>query len=402
MTAHNSLYRLGLFPAALIALAIGYAEEPHTAPPTRDEVRGAICKEWRGFSYLDLTTSKPIPSARLVMQKERFFSSKDNEVTVDVTIDDGDELAIVAAAIADVLVELPVEDNHWPPVSRIGYLTFPTKNGEARIVIYENEFGPLITEEAWLSGDSGHFFHSPSLTTLLDALLIRERGHGFPEKQREHMSREFLLDYSVRNAKVASERIAQRIAGKLVNRAGQELPLDEAAQVPPRDEWALWDVLDGRSSPKQARLVMGNGKKRDLDVVFTDRDALDFLLPSGMITSPPRSTDKPPDSKPIGRIDITLTSGLVQIEIHPECFRLVTVPKELLGPSKVFLFQCPGAAYFIDAIRASVGVPRFSDEQREALSGEAYIKAKRAEMLELIAKTPSLRREEASPQESTK
>lgn len=381
------------WPLAILVAGIvhggEFAEDPLPDPTTQE----VVVSDWKAWQELPFSDHACLNSARLATFQHG-WKVPSIRLELDAEFNDREILALFEQAMADVwVIRLPQKWCMTGPVTKISTLTCAGERGDLNVAIYDWMFGVHAPP-----GGRGHkvlHFRSMSLAILLDALLKTEKGVEVPEKVMRDWSGQTYVEQEVGNilAKLSAGVPALEV-GKVINRAGGDLPLRDDNLG---DEWDLWELLDPElpANPMSARVILGEGDKRELDAVVDDPKVMDLLTRSmwDMITSPPRATDKPCESRPIGQIDLTLPNGFVRIEIHPKFFRLVTVPDELLGPSKVFAFQSPSLAYLIDAIRASAGVARFSDEQREALSGEAHIKDRRAAMLDLIDKTPSLRRE---------
>jgi hypothetical protein len=311
-------------------------------------------------------------------------------------IDDPQILSLLDQAMTDVcVIRLPHKWCIGGPVHRIGYLMLNTKGGELGIIINSSTFGLSAPPG---TRDYATPFHSMSLALLVDALLKSEGGTQLLDSEVDLLSGQKYVD---REVSIVKRKLAAGVPGlrfgKVTNRVDGEDPERNTIG----HEWALWELLDPETEvlPVSARLVMRDRDGQDLNARVDDREIMKLLVYSmwDMITSAPRATDKPNDSRSIGQLDLTLPDGVVQIDIHPEGFRLITVPKELLGPSRVFVFQSPSLAYLIDAICESAGVARNSDKQRKALSGEAYLESQRAATLDRIAKTNALQGESTSP-----
>jgi hypothetical protein len=143
-----------------------------------------------------------------------------------------------------------------------------------------------------------------------------------------------------------------------------------------------------------ARLTMPGAHDKVLDVVVEGKENLLLLRKAmrGIVVCPRHPPDLPDDADdPLGELRLSTTNGDMLVEICRDGFRLRPVPKEFGGKGGALPFQSPSLAYLIDALRRSAGAPPLSDELREALSGEAYLKAKRAAMRDLIEKVPAFR-----------
>lgn len=394
MRAVNSFFCLWLIAAVCSVSVCGddLEDEFDSGPPWVGETPESITGEWLSFAASRLSDDDRIEAAQLVLQKDNGFGELE-AVTFDTTIRDHDFLALLKQALRDELVINPLM---WTdmgiPYFPLGQLSLRTTRGDVDVRVHGGGFR-LVTKSDDRSATYSDFF-SPSLATLLEAFLEREgrlRSAGFTTDE--------LTGHRYVRAHIAylEKKLAKTAGlghGKIVNENNKAEP-DIAAL---RHGKALWhDLVDYENFPRteSAVLVMEAGGARELYVSIKDDEVLAQLAHAvrDIIASPPKKTDKPCDSRPVGQLVLVHPDGYVEVEIHPTFFRLVNVPKEFLGPSKVFAYHSPSLAYLIDAIRASAGVPRFSDERREALSGEAYIKDRRAAMLELIAKTPWLRPE---------
>lgn len=394
MRAANKSICLWLIAAVCSAIVCGddLDDDFDSGPPWVGETPESITREWLSFAANRLPEDDRIEAAQLVLQKDNGFGEME-AVTLDTTIKDRDVLALLKQALRDARVIDPLMWHDMGiPYFPLGHLGLRTTRGNVDVRIHGGGFR-LITKTGDASPTYADFY-SPSLATLLEAFLAREgklQSAGFTI---DELSGQRFVRVGIAYLEKKMAKMAGLGHGKIVNENNKADP--EIAAL--RRGKALWqDLADYENFPRldSAGLVMEASGARELNVSIKDEEVLKelSLAVRDMIASPPRATDKPCESRPIGQLVLTQPDGYVEVEIHPTFFRLVNAPKEFLGPSKVFAYQSPSLAYLIDAIRASAGVPRFSDEQREALSGEAYVKARRAAMLDLIAKTPSLRRE---------
>ncbi len=388
-----------LWSLATACSAIAYCDDLDLGPPSVGETPESITREWMALGATDLSEDNRIESVEFVLQHSGFFGA-DNLVTFTAEIEDRAFLDLLTQALQDIRVLYPIEYNNLAGSNpRLGHLTVKTTRGKLRVYVHEDSFY-LITKDRDGIGTYSKFY-STSLATLLEAFLERE-GRLQSSKFRYKSLTDGFYSVSGFFKKTLAEMHGLR-DGRIVNKVGDV----DFEKVDPRQGKPLWQTVADYNKAREADsawLVMEADGARELCVLLDNKEVLSLLADAVriMTTTLPRATDKPCDSRPIGQLVLTQPDGYVEVDIHPTFFRLVTVPKEFLGSSKVFAFHSPYLANLIDAIRASAGVPPFSDEQREALCGEAYNKARRAAMLDLIAKTPSLRREETAPQESTK
>jgi hypothetical protein len=402
MRAVNNSFCLWLIAAVCSVSVCGddLEGEFDSGPPWVGETPESITREWLSFAANRLSDDDRIEAAQLVLQKDNGFGELE-AVTLDTTIKDHDFLALLKQSLRDELVINPLM---WTdmgiPYFPLGRLSLRTTRGNVDIRLYGGGFR-LITRPDDASVTYANFF-SPSLATLLEAFLAREgklQSGGFTI---DRLSGQRYVRAHIAYLEKKMAKMAGLGRGKIVNAVHQAQP--EMAAL--RRGKALWqDLTDYENFPptESAVLVMDAGGARELYVSIKDDEVLAQLAHAvrDIITSPPKKTDKPCESSPIGQLVLVHPDGYVEVEIHPTFFRLVNVPKEFLGPSKVFAYHSPSLAYLIDAIRASAGVPRFSDQQREAFSGEAYIKNRRAAMLDRIAQTPFLSQEGDPSQSDT-
>ncbi len=397
MWGRNRTACLCLWPLVAVFSALGYGDERDPPPPLLDTPE-SITQEWLSWRVLDFSDGNRIESVTLVLQKDGFLGVE-GPVTFTTKIEDQASIALLTQGLQDIRIIKPLQwVNAASSNPKRGHLTLNMSDGNVCVEVRSKDF-TFISDAA--DGRAVHArFYSPSLAVFLETFLEREGRLPSSGVKYDRLSGQHYVHANVAYQKKQLVALPGLGNGQIINKLNGGDP-DNAAV---RHGKALWQtVADYQyARPDSAWLAMDAGGVRELSVSIKDDDLLAELalgVMNEVITSPPRATDKPCESRPIGQLVLNQPDGYVEVEIHPTFFRLVTVPKEFLGPSKVFAFQSPSLAYLIDAIRASAGVPRFLDEQREALTGEAYIKARRAAMLDLIAKTPSLRREEAAPQE---
>ncbi|MDZ4855421.1 MAG: hypothetical protein SGJ26_11290 [Nitrospirota bacterium] len=311
---------------------------------------------------------------------------------INFEIDDPEVVALFETAMRDVMVRgLPQRWCVTGPTYEVAALALKTQDGIFNIYICDTDFAVLSQ-----AGDGVGMklpFKSMSLAILLKAVASKKCGVEVPERLLREWSGQGSIDAEVKRVRgVLKAGVPVRRLDKGDARAVAADPVEHEKGA---RGWKLWGVIDDDPppTPVSARLKMSGGEDPEVCVLVDDKEVMQLFFGSmlGLLTTPPRGSDKPFDSKPMGRLDLTLPEGVVQIEIHSECFRLLAVPEVLLGPSREFLFRSPTLAYLVDEFRASAGIARLSDEHRMALSGEAYLEARRSAMLVRIEKTAALR-----------
>lgn len=397
MAAVNSSICLWSLAAVCSVVACGDCLDIDS--PSVGETPESVTREWLSFGAIDLSEDNRIQCVKFVLQPDDFFGA-DGPVTFAFESDDRAFIELLTQAFQDVRVLCPLEcSNAASSNLRLGHLVVKTAHGDVRVVIHERGFY-LLTRDRDGSETSAKF-ESPSLATLIEAVLEREGKLKSSRFNYEWSSGQRYVDSHVAFFKKKRDETGGLGECRVVNEVGNVEP----KSTDPGPGKALWPTVADFNrfdyhkpvETNWARLVMDANEARELSVVLDKKNILTQLAHAvrDMITSPPRATDKPCESRPIGHLVLTQPDGYVEIEIHPTVFRLVTAPNEFVGPSKVFAFQSPSLAYLIDGIRKAAGVPPFSDEQREALSGEAYIRTKRADMLDVISKAPPFRLKDA-------
>jgi hypothetical protein len=378
----------------LLVLAFGwpsYADELPVRSAVTEKKRQEILYDWRVWEGLNVLKAGEVQSVRIVLQRRKLMSTQFGPVTLDVTERSPETIALFVAALADVRVVGigRTDDMAWTR-NQAGQLTFRTAKGDVLITVYTNEF---LFESPPDSGRyPGSYFDSVSLATLLDAFL-RKEGIAWPADRLRRLSGGPYVDANLTDGKKWT-----------IDPVGVRLAADDLAghrrRHPPQplgDEWIYWDLCRSIEEPFQleaARLTMPGAHDKVLDVVVEGKENLLLLRKAmrGIVVCPRHPPDLPDDADdPLGELRLSTTNGDMLVEICRDGFRLRPVPKEFGGKGGALPFQSPSLAYLIDALRRSAGAPPLSDELREALSGEAYLKAKRAAMRDLIEKVPAFR-----------
>lgn len=383
-------------PARLWLLAVAFAGpsfagESAVSSAVTEKKRQEILSDWRAWDGLNVLKAGEVESVRVVLQEEKLLSTALGPVTLDVTERSPETIGLFVAALADVrVVGIGRTDDMATTKNQAGHLVFRTSKGDVRIALYTTEF---LFESAPDSGRyPNSFFYSMSLATLLDAFL-RKEGIAWPEDRIRRSSGRRYIEANI----AAVKKWVIGPAG--VHRATDDLA-GHSRRHPPQPlghEWIYWELCGASEEPFQleaARMALKAANDEVLDVVIEGKENLLLLrrAVSDIVVCPRRPSDLPDDADaPLGELRLSTTNGNMLVEICRDGFRLRPVPKEFGGKGGALPFQSPSLAYLIDALRRSAGAPPLSDELREALSGEADLKARRAAMREMIEKVPAFR-----------
>jgi hypothetical protein len=199
MTANsNRCHLLFALVVMLLSHSMQAEEAKQTSQTIADPALEAMRQKWRLWERLDMSDGRKVTKARLVMQK--YIFSEPQEVTLDVTISDGEILKFLEKGFWNVHIRAPMKQGAIPGVLPYGTLTCTMSDGEVGIHIYPHCFA--LTDVPDELRDHGPFdFHSPKLAYVIDAIL-KSNGHApFTPEQLEGLTGERSIKASIKYLK---------------------------------------------------------------------------------------------------------------------------------------------------------------------------------------------------------